>query len=103
MLGNVIRDLRRKHKLTQRELAEIFGVSTGAVGFWETGQREPSNEMLIKISKFFEVTIDYLLNNEKNNTITIMGSNGSYKKFSLSEKNIKAIEQLAENMEENNF
>ena len=100
MIGNKIRYLRRKNLMTQKELAKALGVSTGAVGFWEIGKREPDNQMLQKLADFFDVTIDYLLGNEKENIVTIMGRNGSYKKFELSEKNIKALEILVETMKE---
>ncbi len=54
-------DLRREKNLTQREVAEKIGVSAAAVGFWETGTNEPKATYLIKLAKFFGVTVDELV------------------------------------------
>ncbi len=61
MLGEIIKNLRQKYNITQAELAVYLGVTPKAVSFYELGQREPSNEMLIALSKKFSVTTDYLL------------------------------------------
>ncbi len=100
-IGQKIRSLRRNAKLTQTQLAKTLGVSTGAVGLWEVNKREPDTATLSKISKEFKVSVDYLLDNQENNTITIIGSNGSYTKFQLSEEKLNAIAQLAETMATN--
>ena len=50
---------------SQSELANELNVSRGAVGMWESGERLPNYEMLKKISNYFNVSIDYLLDNEK--------------------------------------
>jgi transcriptional regulator with XRE-family HTH domain len=54
-------ELRKKHKMTQQELANKLGVSRGAIGMYEIGQREPDAETLKKIADFFNTTTDYLL------------------------------------------
>lgn len=36
---------------------------------WETGKRIPYSDMLIKLANFFEVSVDYLLGNEKTSNI----------------------------------
>ena len=56
-----LKELRQKHNLSQREFAEILKVSTGTVGNWEVGMREPDFKTLIKIANFFNVSCDYLL------------------------------------------
>lgn len=96
--GDKIRELRRKANLTQSQLAKKIGVSTGAVGLWEVNKREPDSTTLLKLSKEFNVSIDYLLNNEERNTITIIGRNGNYTKFQLSEDKLQAIAKLAETL-----
>lgn len=66
MLGEIIKNLRQKYNITQAELAVYLGVTPKAVSFYELGQREPSNEMLIALSKKFSVTTDYLLGLQEN-------------------------------------
>ncbi len=47
--------------LSQRALGEMFGVCNQTVSFWESGSREPDLDHLLKIAKFFNVPVDYLL------------------------------------------
>lgn len=60
-MGERLRQLRLSKKMTQGTLAKKLGVSVSTVGMYERGQRNPDNEMLIKISKVFSVSVDVLL------------------------------------------
>ena len=57
-LGENIVALRKKRGLTQEKLAEGFEVSRQSVTKWESGESEPSIDKLIKLSKYFGVSID---------------------------------------------
>lgn len=61
MIGDKIKLLRRKRKLTQSQLANELNVSAQAVSKWEKGLSYPDIETIIKISELFGVTTDYLL------------------------------------------
>lgn len=61
MIGDKIKLLRRKRKLTQSQLANELNVTAQAVSKWEKGLSYPDIETIIKISEFFGVTTDYLL------------------------------------------
>jgi len=52
---------RRKKSLTQTQLADVIGVSRITINKWETGKSTPSVEMLLKLSEYFNVSVDYLL------------------------------------------
>lgn len=56
-----LKELREKKHLSQYRLADELSISQSAVGSWESGTRECNFAMLIKIAKYFGVTIDYLL------------------------------------------
>ena len=76
-IGERIKRLRLAKKMTQSDLGKRLGVSTSTVGMYERGQRSPDNEMLIKFSKVFSVSIDSLLgvrelSNEATDIITEM-------------------------------
>lgn len=58
--GNVLRSLRQRNKMTQKQLADIFGVSESRIGMYERCQREPDFEMLEAIADYFNVDMDYL-------------------------------------------
>lgn len=59
-LGNNIRQLRRRDKRTQEQLAKALGVTSQAVSRWESGQSVPDIGMLPRLSAYFGVTIDEL-------------------------------------------
>ncbi|MBQ8749576.1 MAG: helix-turn-helix transcriptional regulator [Clostridia bacterium] len=62
--------LRKAENLSQREVAENLGLTTQAIHNYEKGTREPNIEVLKRMSNFFNVSIDYLLENEiENKTI----------------------------------
>ncbi len=60
-LSENIRALRKARKLTQEQLAEALGVTTGAVHKWEAGLSVPELEMLIKTADLFDTSVDTLL------------------------------------------
>ena len=57
----VLMNLRKKHELTQEEMAEKFFITRQAVSEWENGKTIPNNEILKLISKEFSVSINTLL------------------------------------------
>ncbi len=57
--------LRRNKGLTQEAMAEKLGVSRQAVAKWESGQVYPDISNLIQISNLFNVTVDYLVRDQK--------------------------------------
>lgn len=56
-----LKQLRLKNKLTQSELADILGVKPTAISNYESERNEPSFDKLIALSKYFDVSCDYLL------------------------------------------
>lgn len=61
MFKDVIKDLRESQEMSQYELAQELQVSQSAIAKWELGKTEPSASALISISKYFNVSVDYLL------------------------------------------
>ena len=61
MLGPRIAALRRSKNISQGELARRLQVSPSAVGMYEQGRREPSAELLVRLARVLEVSVDYLL------------------------------------------
>ena len=103
MLGLTIKKLRKDRKFTQSDLASLLKVSVSAVTLWECDKRIPSIDVILKIANIFNVSVDYLLKQNQNNQIIILGRNGSYKQFPLNEKDLKTIENLAESLANVNF
>lgn len=64
MIGEKIRELRKKHKMTQKELAKKLKMTPSAVGMYEQNRREPKYEILEQLSEIFSVSCDYILDRE---------------------------------------
>lgn len=68
MIGERLADLRKDRKLSQKDLAEKLKISHYTISSYEREKSTPDDEMKIKIAKFFNVSLDYLLgiiNDEK--------------------------------------
>ena len=61
MLAQQLRNLRIQKAMSQSEVAKLVGVSQQAVGKWERSKAEPDSKTLLKLAKFFGVTVDRLL------------------------------------------
>lgn len=60
-LGTRIAALRKRHGMTQEQLAQHLGTTRQAVSKWESGKSEPDVATLIRLGELFRVTMDYLL------------------------------------------
>lgn len=56
-------ELRIEKGLSQRDIAKVLHVSQATYNNWENGKTEPSIAQLVDLSKYFEVSIDYLTEN----------------------------------------
>ena len=60
-----LRLVRKERNLNQLKVAMDLNISREALSHYENGKREPSLDMLNKMSKYFNVSIDYLINGEE--------------------------------------
>lgn len=58
---NRIRDLREDNDLTHTQLAESIGITQRKYSYIETGTQPLTDELLIKLADYYDVSIDYLL------------------------------------------
>ena len=56
-----IRDLREDRDLTQKQIAEILGMSQTGYSKYETGENDIPTSILIRLADFYGTSIDYLL------------------------------------------
>lgn len=56
-----LRMLRESRHLTQLQVANRIGVTKATISAYETATKAPSIEMLIRLSRLFGVTVDYLV------------------------------------------
>ena len=59
--SNNIKSIMLSKNLTQKQLAQMLGITERAYQYYEAGTREPNVDTLINISKVLDVSIDYLL------------------------------------------
>lgn len=67
-VGKKIKLLREKRALEAQKLASDLNVGKSTLSNWENDRRTPDTDMLIKISKYFNVSVDYLLGNDNKKT-----------------------------------
>ena len=59
-----LKDLREDSDLTQKEIADILGISQRYYSNLESGNRTLSVDLLIKIANFYNVSLDELCNSK---------------------------------------
>lgn len=79
--GLRLKELRTQKKLTQSQMAEILDISKSNISKYEAGSIEPNLETLMKISKYFDVSIDYLLGKETSLNLPDNNSNEEKRGF----------------------
>jgi transcriptional regulator with XRE-family HTH domain len=60
-LGGRIKELRKRHKWPQKELAAKLGMHFSQLNKYEGGMHSPSLEKLVELAEIFDTTVDYLL------------------------------------------
>ena len=73
MLSKRITELRLSFGWTQVQLAQKLGITKQTVSNWENDNIQPSIDMLVKLSKIFNVSTDYLLGLTPANSINVDG------------------------------
>lgn len=56
-----LREIRKKRGLSQQKVAMELNISREALSYYENGKRSPDISMLIALSDYFDVSIDYLV------------------------------------------
>ena len=59
MIG--LKSIRKQKKYTQLKVAMDLSISREALSYYENGKRNPDLNMLVKLSEYFGVSIDYLI------------------------------------------
>ena len=59
--GDRLRELRKERGMQQREVGDLYNLSSSAIGSYERNLREPTLELLLQLSEYFGVSVDYLL------------------------------------------
>jgi len=100
-LASNLKYLRKKAKISQGELADEFAVARTTMGDYERGKTEPNLEMLVKMSKKFDVAIDDLIVNDLSHNELEIAKNDKLKVLAISvdndnNENIELVDTKAE-------
>ena len=80
-----LKNLRKKSGLLQSEVAKKLNVSTSTIRMYEQGRSKPDDEMITKLANMFNVSTDYLLDNDLSN-------------IDVSNDNKKLVQSLADGL-----
>ena len=70
-LGGRLRQLRKEHNLTQKQLADMLGLAKSIICYYENGGRYPSYDVLCGICRIFHVTSDYMIGRERTKLLDV--------------------------------
>ena len=88
-MGKKLHSLRTEMKLTQKQAADRIGLATSTVSAYESGTCYPGCETLVRLSRMFHVSTDYLLGLTKKRSIDVTG---------LDDAEIELISQLVDKL-----
>ncbi len=66
MVSKSLKKVRKEHKLTQQDIADVLGIDRSTYTFYETGKTMPSIKTLHALSNIYNVTMGYLAGYEEN-------------------------------------
>ncbi len=59
--GSRLKTLRLEKRLSQKQIAEAFGISVNCVSQYENDKRFPDEKMLVRLCQYYDISSDYLL------------------------------------------
>ena len=79
-IGSFLKELRKERGLTQEQLAETLGVSNRSVSRWETGTNMPDFDLLMQIARYYDVTVEEILDGERREKTADLESDAALQK-----------------------
>ena len=97
MFASRLKRLREKTDISQKELAKHLGITDRNIRFYESGERTPPADILIKIADYFNVSTDYILGKtyKKNTKDPILKENEEYYDLENVNFNVEYMKDLS--------
>lgn len=76
-----LREIRERENISQNALANALGITRASVNAWEMGISAPNAQSLVMLSKYFNVSVDYLLGLDNNEYVDISSLNNTEKEI----------------------
>ena len=64
--GTHLREIRKSHQLTQKQVAEAIGITERNYQRYESDEQKPAFDMLIALADYFKISLDYLAGRSDN-------------------------------------
>ena len=93
-LPTKLKDLREQYHYSQKEVANKLHLSPSIVSGYETGERTPSTEILLKLSSLYQCSTDYLLGRVTTIPTIVLDTDG------LNKEQIQALQTLIKVMKQ---
>jgi transcriptional regulator with XRE-family HTH domain len=90
-VGTVLREFRRRRRMTQLGLAEHADISARHLSFIETGRSHPSRDMLLRLSERLQLSL-----RERNVLLTAAGFSAAYSERPLADPELAPVRQAME-------
>ena len=97
---NRLKEIRILNKETQSELGKILNLSKATISKYESGDVEMSNDVLIAVSKHYNVSIDYILGISNDEDIVQQKTNNNIKMASASDIDLAKYAKLDKDKKE---
>jgi transcriptional regulator with XRE-family HTH domain len=98
ILQERLRELRKSHKLTQKDVGDYLGISESAYGYYEQGRNEPSLETIKRLAQRYGVNSSYIIGDTDNPSLE--EEDKEFHEFINDPKNGVWFKELAESPEE---
>lgn len=102
VFGDRLKELREEKGVTQKILGKVTNVSDRVIGYYETSNRFPKDEQILKaLADYFDVSVDYLIGRTnlrapENNSYELCGSCYYIRIEGLPPEAIKSIEDYVQ-------
>lgn len=87
------KELRNQRGFTMDQLAKKLNISKSRISMWENNGTVPREDMLLQLAKFYNVSIDYLLGNDKYDGVTFDNKRLNYLQRNLGKLDEKELIQ----------
>lgn len=89
-----LKSLRKLNNMSRQELGEQLGISKNMIAAYEQATSHPNSLMLLKLSNIFNVSIDYLLENEKQ--VKTIYDDRNVTSYGINKQCLKELKRLIE-------
>ena len=96
----LIKELREKKHLTQKEVADYLGITRVAYTQYELGKRSPDHGTIVKLANLFSVSTDYILGNTEDPTPPGIKKSPSLEELLNDNEELKTIYNLYSSLDD---